>query len=101
MARQLLKDTCELAAEILDGKHDSELDYIDQAVRARRKRATAESGIRKNARVKVIADESGMTGRVGTVQSVNQKTVTVELDPLDERDFRTGWRFPHAWLEAA
>lgn len=101
MARQLLKDTCELAAEILDGKHDANLDYIMQATQARQKRAAAESGIRKGGRVRVTAEESTLAGRVGTVERINQKTVSIQLDPLDENDWRTGWRVPHAWLEAA
>ncbi len=101
MARQLLKDTCELAAEILDGKHDDVLEYVAQAADARLKRRAAESGIRKHGRIRVTAAESQIAGREGRVVSVNKKTVKVELDPLDANDYATGWRVPHAWLEAA
>lgn len=100
MARALLKDTCELAAEILDGNHDANLDYIVQAAQARKKRKTAEAGIRKHARVRVTAEGGQIAGRVGKVMQINQKTVSVELDRLDDNDWSIDWRVPHAWLEA-
>lgn len=100
MARRLLKDTCELAAEIMDGKHDDDLDYIAQAATARKKIKTAEAGIRKHARIRVTREGGQIAGRVGKVTSVNQKTVSVELDPLNDNDWSIDWRVPHAWIEA-
>ena len=99
MARRLLRDTCELAAEIEDGKHDENLVHIERAAQFRLKRKTAEAGIRKHARIRVIADDHRVKNREGTVLSVNQKTVSVELDPLEKDGWPESWRVPHEWLE--
>ncbi len=101
----LLKVVHPFVADLLDGKHDEILDAVEHAVRVRKARRMSETGVRKGARVRVT-DEAAerapeLVGRVGKVERVNQRTVTVELDPLDdERDHRTGWRLPMTWLEA-
>ena len=73
MARKLLKDTCTLAAEILDGNHDADLDYIVQAAAARKK-----AMFRKGSKVRLTGTKNpGLDGKVGTVIRCNPKTVAV------------------------
>lgn len=60
-------------AAILDGEHDHELDYIQQACAARMKQR-----FRKGARIEVISGK--MMGQQGTVSKVNPKRVSVVMD---------------------
>lgn len=91
MARRLLKDTCELAAEILDGKHDANLAYIIQAAQARQKRAVAEV-VRVGQRIRIEAScpDVKCRGAEATVEKVNQKTI----------DLSNFWRIPMQWVTA-
>ena len=104
MARKLLKDTCEIAAEILDGKHDENLSYIIQAAQGRTKRL-----FRKGQRVTITQSrDAEMVGKVGVVLKVNPKTISVGVGDTmhDEWDkakaypvFEFGeWNFPATCL---
>lgn len=75
MARRLIKDTCQIAAEIIDGEHDDDLDYILQAVKSRQK-----TRFRKGSRVRIVGSKDIRTeGKEGVVLKVNQKSVSVGL----------------------
>jgi hypothetical protein len=99
-----LRDTSPIVAAILDGEHDDVLRHIARATDWRLKQVARESGLRPGSRI-VVSDDAKISaefaGRTGTVERVNPKTVSVELDPLDENDDRTNWRLPHSWLEVA
>lgn len=83
---RLLRDTCALAAAIEDGEHDADLDFIHQAVQARRKRL-----FRYGARVRLVGTRSvELDGQVGTVLKVNARKVTVRLDDQREYNVPTG-----------
>lgn len=75
MARRLIKDTCQIAGEIIDGEHDDDLDYILQAVKARQK-----TRFRKGSRVRIVGSKDIRTeGKEGVVLKVNQKSISVGL----------------------
>lgn len=83
---RLLSDTCPLADAILSGEHDADLDYIHQAVQARRK-----SMFRYGARVRLTGTRSvDLDGREGTVLKVNARKVSVRLDDGREYNVPTG-----------
>jgi uncharacterized protein YkvS len=85
VARKLIKDTCPLAAEILDGKHDEILDYIVQAAAARRKMM-----FRKGMRIRLVGTRNvELEGKEGVVIKVNQKSVTVGLGTADRTPYGT------------
>lgn len=67
-----LRETSPIAAAILAGDHDDELDYIQQACSARLKRR-----FRKGMPVEVI--EGRVMGARGTVIKVNPKRISVDL----------------------
>lgn len=95
----LLKDTCELAAEILDGKHDADLDFIRAAAQARLK-----AMFRKGAKVRMkgARKHDELNGKVGTIVKVNQRTVVVGFGEKDEWGFwaEGEYNVPPAMLEA-
>lgn len=94
---KLLKDTCSLAAEILDGAHDGDLDYIVQAVAARQK-----ARFRKGARVRLAGTRNpAYEGREGVILRVNQKTVAVGLGEKSEWGYETELNVPTQMLEVA
>lgn len=75
----LLKDTCLIAAQILDGDFDGDLDHIASAVAARKKMM-----FRPNARVRLVGTRNPeIDGQIGTVVKVNAKRVTVGLGDRD------------------
>lgn len=88
--KRLLKDTCEIAAEIIDGKHDDDLDYIAQAVKARIKMR-----FRKGDRVKLVGTRNPeIDGKVGTVLKVNAKTVSVGVGDVKHEEWDEAKRYP-------
>jgi hypothetical protein len=102
MARKLLKDTCTIAAEILDGQHDDDLDYIAQACKARLK-----ARFRKGQRVVLRGTRNvELDGKEATILKVNAKTISVGVG---EPKVEFGYTFysdgefnvPPALLEAA
>ena len=87
MARQLLKDTCVLAGEILDGAHDEDLANISAACAARVKRM-----FRKGQAVKLVNTRSvDLEGALGKVIKVNTKTVTVGVGTSIIDQWGTTW----------
>lgn len=101
MTRQLLRDSCELAARILDGEYDTDLDYIEQAARARAKRVAAESGIRVGARVRLINTRNPeLEGAEGVVVKRNPKTYVVGLGERDQFGYPREFNVPRQLLEA-
>lgn len=96
MARTLIKDTSPLAAEILDGKHDAILDYLDQAIRARKK-----TMFRKGTRVRLTGTRNPeLEGREGVVTAVNAKRISVGVGEKDEYGFyEDSFLVPVAMLE--
>lgn len=83
----LLRDISPLHAAILEGVHDAELDSLEQAINARRKR-TLRTEYRTGTRVRIVDDpRSGdLAGVLGTVIKINRKSVSVDLD--DGRSYR-------------
>jgi hypothetical protein len=100
----LMRDVHPILADIEDGKHDDLLGKIALAVERRQKRVVRTLGLRPNVRFRITdaahAQAPDFAGREGKVIRVNAKTVTVKLDKLDDHDYRTEWRVPHAWVEA-
>lgn len=78
----LLKDTCQLAADILEGKYDGDLDHVIQAAQHRVKVVAHQSGIRKGAKVRLKHDarNKDFRGREGRVVRINKKSVSVDLE---------------------
>lgn len=80
MGRQLLRDTHELVAEVLDGKHDDIVDHLERAAKFRQRQIATQS-FRVGGRVKTQG-----TGRIeyegveGTVEKINAKTIAVRMD---------------------
>lgn len=72
MATKTWRDASPVAAEIIEGKHDDELNYIQQACSARLKRQ-----FRKGARIEVISGQK--MGITGIVLKVNPKRISVGL----------------------
>lgn len=71
--RQLIRDTCALAAEIMDGHHDDNLDFISQAVQARKRNM-----FRPGAQVRLVGTRNPkLEGQLGTVIKCNPRTVVV------------------------
>lgn len=96
MPRALLKDTCQIAAEILDGQHDANLDYIGQAIKARR-----HSQFRKGSTVRLHGTHNpSYEGRTGIVLKVNTKTVTVGVGEKDQFGYETELNVPPHMLVA-
>lgn len=97
---RLLRDTCEIAAKIIDGDYDGDLAYIAQAVQARKK-----TMYRKGSKVKLVGTRNvEIDGKVGTVLKVNATRVTVGLGEPTTDQFGTTWsegefNVPPAMLE--
>ena len=80
MARKLLRDTCALAAEIIDGAHDGELDWIAQSVAARKKRL-----FRPGVQVRIVGSKSiDLDGQIATVIKANARTISIGLGERDQ-----------------
>jgi len=87
MARALLKDTCEIAGWIIAGDQDANLDWIEQACKARRKMLW-----RLGAKVRLVGtSDPSLNGKVGTIIKVNAKTVTVGLGDPEITQWGTYW----------
>lgn len=72
-ARRLIRDTCEIAAAIIDGKYDADLGYIAEAVQARKK-----AMYRKGVKVRLVGTKNpSLDGKVGTVLKVNATRISV------------------------
>lgn len=90
MARKLLKDTCPLAAEILEGAHDADLGNIIAAAQARKK-----ARFRRGTRVLITGTGDPKTeGKEGVIQKVNPKTISVGVGEVTYADWDTTKRFP-------
>lgn len=77
----LIKDTCETAARIMAGDLDGDLDWILQAVAARKKNL-----FRKGARVRLEGTKNpSYEGREGVIVKVNAKTITVGIGDFDRQ----------------
>jgi hypothetical protein len=79
MARQLLKDVHPICDEILNGHYDEILHAIEQSITARRKRAQAESGLRKYVLVQVNYPNDALDGMYAYVSKINKKSVGIVL----------------------
>lgn len=78
-----------VALEIIEGKHDDDLESIAQACRVRVK-----SMFRKNQRVKLVGTRNvQIDGSEGIIEKVNSKSISVILD--DGR----GYNVPPRMLE--
>lgn len=88
MARRLLKDTCELAAEILNGDHDEILDHIEQAAAARRKNLFRVGQV---VRFVNVRGPASLEGREGTIFGKNPKTFKVGLGSFVTDEFGGYW----------
>lgn len=90
----LLRNTCDLAAEILDGAHDADLAYLEQAVRARRRAAVRKTGLYAGSRIRIEASaptkDPSIIGMEARVEKVNQKTFDIDQRFL---------RIPLQWVE--
>ena len=77
----LLKDISPLHAEILDGKHDEELESLRQAINYRMKVALKAGGIKPGAIVTIVDDPIAgkLAGMQAKVIKVNQKSVSIDL----------------------
>lgn len=85
MARTLLKDTCDIAREILDGKHDADLANIRHACDARLKRQWM-----KGMRIRLVGTRNAhIEGAEGVILKVNQKSVTVGLGTAETSQWGT------------
>lgn len=73
-----LRDTCPLAAEIIDGNHDADLQYVAEAA-AQRLKWVMKNQFRRGSRVRLTAEARELEGREAIVDAVNQKTITVNL----------------------
>lgn len=67
------RDDSPLAAAIMDGAHDDELDYISQACSARLK-----GMFRKGNKIEVTSGR--LLGKTGVVLKMNQKRASVQID---------------------
>jgi hypothetical protein len=95
MARKLLKDTCDTAAAILDGSLDGDLEWIEQAIRARRK-----AMFRVGSRVRLHGTRNpNMEGKEGVVMRVNAKRVTVGIGTRDQFGYENELLVPTTMLE--
>lgn len=90
MARKLLKDTCPTAADILDGKHDADLDNIDAAVKARKKMM-----FRKGAQVVIDHPGSANHGKTATVLRVNARTIQIGVGEKRIESWDEKGEFPY------
>jgi hypothetical protein len=75
-----------IAREILDGKHDENLDQIDQAVKYRKK-----SMFRAGAKFKLVGTKNPeLDGQIATVIRVNTKRIAVGVgEQTEEYGFKT------------
>lgn len=80
----LIKDTCELAAQIMAGDHDEHLGYIAEACKARLKNT-----FRKGMKVTLTGTKNvALDGKTATIVKVNQKSISVGVgDPVIEHGF--------------
>lgn len=76
MARKTWDEVGGVALAIINGEHDSDLQYIQQACGQRIKRM-----FRKGQRVKLVGTTNvELEGKVGTIEKVNTKTISIWLD---------------------
>lgn len=95
MARRPLSEVSPLVADILNGDHDDILDYIDQAVQARKKRM-----YRPGAKVRLVGTRNAeIDGQIGTVVKVNAKRITVGLGEKSEWGYEREYLVPISMLE--
>jgi hypothetical protein len=86
----LIKDTCPIAAEILEGKHDENLSYILEAVAARRKMM-----FRKGAKVRLVGTKNPeLEGKEGVVLKINPKRIGVGVGEISYEEWDTRREFP-------
>lgn len=91
----LLKDTCTLAAEILDGKHDENLAHVVRAAQHRLK-ITMQKSFRPGSRIRFIDDPRAgdLAGKESTVLKVNKTTIAVGMGEKVIDDFSPDGYFP-------
>ena len=85
------KDVSLVAADIIEGKHDAELNYISDACSARLKRM-----FRKGARIEVISGQKIGTTRI--VTKVNPKRISVALGKKEIQHAGEAWQY-ETWSE--
>lgn len=88
MARTLIRDTCAVAAEIMDGMHDESLSHIQQAIAARMKNMFRPGS-------KVVLNKPGdpLHGKRGVVLKVNPKRIAVGLGEKVTEHEGTDWEY--------
>lgn len=86
MARRLLRDECEMAARILDGEFDSDLEFILQAAQHRKKQM-----YRKGSIVKIISGD--LAGQTGVVLKVNPSRISVGIGTPTVEGQGTPWQY--------
>lgn len=96
LPRKLLKDTCQLAAEILEGKHDKDLDWIVAAAAARNK-----NRFRPGVTVRLTGTRNPtLDGLTGTVIKMNPKRATVGIGPVGQfGTYEREYNVPPSMLE--
>jgi hypothetical protein len=95
MGKKLLKDTCVIAAQIIEGEFDADLGYIEQACKARKKNL-----FRRGTKVKLVGTRSvELDGQVGTVLKVNATRISVGLGELLEYGYEQEYNVPPNMLE--
>lgn len=96
-----LKETSPLAAEILDGKHDADLDYIRQACAHRLKMR-----FRKGTAVRLTGTRNAhLEGKEGVILKVNARSISVGVGKAETDQWGTTYdggeyNVPPAMLEA-
>lgn len=96
----------EVALDILNGGHDGSLDELANAIKNRRKLLAGRIrfSLHQGDRVKVVGDlrPRYLIGLTGTIERVNQTTVTMKFDDPDAaRRYSAGVRMPLEYVEAA
>lgn len=77
----------ELPQEILDGKHDDELDQIDSAVKWRKKQM-----FRPGSQYKLVGTKNtNLEGKIATVLRVNAKRIAVGVGEQTEEYGYKSW----------
>lgn len=85
-----------LALEIMQGKHDDQLDAISQACKSRLK-----DRFRRGAKVRLQGTRNvDLDGQEATIVKVNAKTVTVGLGDKDEFGYEREYNVPPHMLVA-
>ena len=75
---KLLKDTCSIAAQILEGEFDDVLHYIEQAAKARQKRLAPRVG--QMVEATDSCPDKNLEGILGRCSKITSRNVQVDID---------------------